>query len=299
MLPPGGMDGTGSCRTGRGCRCQVGALDSSVPGRDSALDKCSVLPGPVSVSRVEDTVTEIPGTSGQCASEGCSRSCCHCRGGAGTSGPAGGPLLVRERRRARKVLPRSGPRRVVLRRDLSPRCRAVWGAVRRGALGAGSLLEYGRIQAWPGKWNPCGRRRGRTGPRGVGAGSVRAAAGAERAARGRQGAITGRAGSGGGVSLPAPPPPPRPAPGARRCRCPAGPLPPPPPAQGGPGPRHRAWTCSTGQPPWEWCSPGAARGAAAPVPGALPVGQPPWPQRHRGISIAEPLCVPSGRARRQ
>lgn len=197
---------------------------------------------------------------------------------------------------------------MVPRRDLSPRVRGGGGRGppgtgrgrvqtrrRRGALGAGrrSLLEYARIQGLAGKWSPCGRRRGAAraarGLGGICAGSVRAAAGAARAARGRQGAITGRDGSGGGVSLSAPPPPPRPrdspVPLSRRD-------PVPPRAQGGPGPvgpgidvRHLGLTVGLA------LSPGAAPGAAAPVPGALPVVQPPWPERapghpHRGA----PLC---------
>lgn len=38
-----GVHGVGSCRTVRGCGWQAGALDSSGPGKDSALGERSVL----------------------------------------------------------------------------------------------------------------------------------------------------------------------------------------------------------------------------------------------------------------
>lgn len=175
MLPPRGMDGTGSSRTGRGCRCYGGALDSSVPGRDSALDKCSVLPGPMSVSRVEDTVTEMPGTSGRCASEGCTGRAASAGAVRGPPGQLEGPCSSVSWRRARgalwlpgppfgRVLPRSGLRRVVLRRDHSPRAgaaaardRPVPGRVGYGqgaAAGAsvpGHCRSTAGSRAWPGK----------------------------------------------------------------------------------------------------------------------------------------------------
>lgn len=163
----------------------------------------------------------------------------------------------------------------------------------RGGLGAGrrSLLEYGRIQGLAREME-----------------SVRAAAGAAKTPRDLCGVCAG--GGGGGQGCAGPPGgdngtgrlrwgcvPPGPAPAAPpRPRDSPVPLsrrdPVPPPAQGGPGPagpgidvRQLGLTVGLALPP------GAAPGAAAPVPGALPVVQPPWPERapghpHRGA----PLC---------
>lgn len=209
-------------------------------------------------------VTEIPGTSGRCESEGCSRRCCQCRGGAGTPGQLEGPCWSVSWRRAQgalwlprppfgKAVPGSGPGRVVLRRDLSLGSGAA--AKRDRPVRAGQGTDRAPPRGWgqvpagarpdpglgPGNWIRAGGGGGRPGCAGSWrgpCGSVRAAAGAGRTARGRQGAITGRDGSGGGVSLPAPPGPAPAAPPRPR----DSPVPPsrgvpvPPGAQRGPDP---------------------------------------------------------------
>lgn len=223
-----------------------------------------------------------PRDLGRCGSEGCSRPCCQCRGGAGTPGQLERPSSSVSWRRAQgalwlpgppfgKALPGSGPRRVVLRRDLGPRagtarCRAGQGTD-RGGLGAGrrSLLEYSWMRGLSREMEPV---RGRAGLCGVLAGSVRAAAGAGRAARGRQGAIPGRAGS-GGVCPSRPRPRPRPAPGLAGAAVPRGPGNTASARRA--GPRDRGSRCGTWDQPWGWpCPRGLHLGVLPPCPVRCP-----------------------------
>lgn len=268
MPPLGGMDGWEGVH---GVAGLAGAADGRQELWNSALDKRSVLPDPMSVSRVGYRVTEIPGTSGRCGSEGCSRRCCQCRGGAGTPGQLEGELapcsgrLVAPEAALWEGRARERPRAGGAEEGSQPRGRGGGGTGPPGAggagygqgaasgPGAGPCRSTARSRAWPGKLDPCGRRRGQTGLRGVLAGSVRVRAG----------------GGGGGPDCAGPPGGDNETGRLRWGRVPPGPSGPAPAAP--PRPRDSPAPPSRGVP----VPPGAQRGPDPAAPGidVLPPGR--------------------------